>query len=146
MALVRWSPWGNLATLQDRINRIFDEAFPKSGEESELTVCDWNPAVDTYEKGETITIEIELPGVDKKDVAVDVKDRVLSIKGKRSLDKEIKEENYYRRERCYGTFHRSFNLPAFIKPENIKAEFKDGILKVQIPKPEEEKPKQISIK
>ena len=145
MPLVKWSPLEN-APEHDRINRIFDEAFPRTGQEKGLAACDWNPVVDTYEMDDTIIIEVELPGIDKKDVAINLKDRTLSIIGQRFFNKEIKEENYHRRERCYGTFHRSFILPVFVKPENIKAGFKDGVLKVKIPKPEEEKPKQILIK
>jgi len=145
MSLVKWGPWGN-ASEHNHINRIFDEAFPRTDQESGLPPCDWNPVVDAYEMDDTIIIEVELPGIDKKDIAINLKDRMLSIIGQRFFNQEIKEENYHRRERCYGTFHRSFILPAFVKPENIKAEFKDGVLKVKIPKPEEEKPKQILIK
>ena len=145
MPLVKWSPLGNASEV-DRINRIFDEAFPRTGQESGLPACDWNPVVDSYEMDDTIIIEVELPGINKKDVAINLKGRTLSIIGQRFFKKEIKEENYHRRERCYGTFHRSFILPVFVKPENIKAEFKDGVLKVKIPKPEEEQPKKVLIK
>lgn len=145
MSLVKWGPWGN--TSEDHhINRIFNEAFPKTGQESGLAACAWNPVVDTYEMDDTIVIEVELPGIDKKNVAINLKNRILSIIGQRYFNQDIKEENYHRRERCYGTFHRSFILPVFVRPEDIKAEFKDGVLKVKIPKPEEEKPKQILIK
>lgn len=145
MSLVKWGPWGN-DSAHNHINRIFNEAFPKTVQESGLAACDWNPVVDTYEMDDTIVIEVELPGIDKKEVAINLKNRMLSIIGQRFFNQEIKEENYLRRERCYGTFHRSFILPFFVKPENIKAEFKDGVLKVKIPKPEEEKPKQVPIK
>ena len=146
MPLVKWDPWGNIASLHDRIDRIFDESFPGTGQEGNPSACDWNPVVDTYEMGDAIVIEAELPGIDKKDVDISLKDRILKISGQRCYNLEIGEENYHRRERCYGTFHRSFILPAFVKPENIKAEFKDGVLKVKIPKTDEEKPKKILIK
>jgi len=146
MPLVKWSPLGDSASWHDRINRIFDEAFPRTGQESELAVCDWNPVIDSYEKDGVFIIEVELPGIDKKDVAINLKNRMLSIIGQRFFNQDIKEENYHRRERCYGTFHRSFILPVFVRPEDIKAEFKDGVLKVKIPKPKEEKLKQILIK
>ncbi|MEW6670752.1 MAG: Hsp20/alpha crystallin family protein [Thermodesulfobacteriota bacterium] len=146
MSIVRWGPWENIASLHDRINRIFDETFPRPAPASAPSACDWNPVVDTYETDDTIVIELELPGIDKKDVEINLKDRLLSISGERCCHQEIREESYHRRERCYGTFHRTFILPAFVKPENIKAEFKDGLLKVKIPKPDETKPKQIRIK
>jgi len=146
MSLVKWGPWGTIASLHDRIDRIFNEAFPETGQENKLAGCDWNPVVDTYDMGDAFVIEVELPGIDKKDVDISLKDRILSISGQRCYHTDLKEENYHRRERCYGTFQRSFILPAFVKPENIKAEFKAGVLKVKIPKTDKEKPKQILIR
>ena len=84
-------------------------------------------------------------GIDKKDIALDVKDRVLTLKGERAFDNEVKEENFYRRERTYGKFERAFNLPAHVKIEDIKADYKDGVLRIEIPKPEVQQPKQITV-
>ncbi len=146
MSLVRWDPFRNVATLQDRINRMFDEAFFRSKDfDEEVSLASWKPTVDIYDTDDAIILKVELPGVDKEKVTVDVKDNVLTLKGERSIDKEIKEENYCRRERSFGSFHRSFTLPTTVNPEDIKAAYKDGILTVEVPKPEEKKPKQITI-
>jgi HSP20 family protein len=101
--------------------------------------------VDIYEKGDWIVVQAELPGVAKEDITIDVKDRVLTLRGERKLDREIKEDSYYRRERAYGRFARSFTVPAGVNPDSIKAEFKDGLLNVHIPKPLEQKQRQIDI-
>lgn len=146
MTLVRWNPWRESAALQNRINTLFDDVFFKSDPvDNELAKSHWVPAVDIYDNGDRIVIKSELPGVDKKDINIDLKDRVLTIKGERSFENDVNEGNYYRRERSWGTFQRSFNLPAFLDPEKVKADYKDGVLTVEIPKPEEEKPKQITI-
>jgi HSP20 family protein len=105
----------------------------------------WNPAVDLYEKDDYFVIKAELPGVDKKDIAIDLKDRVLTLSGERSYENEVKEDSYYRRERSYGKFQRAFTLPAEVDSDKIKAEFKDGLLRIEVPKPEEQKPKQVTI-
>lgn len=146
MSLVRWDPFRNVATLQDRINRMFDETFLHSKDfDDEVSLASWRPTVDIYDTDEAIILKAELPGVDKDKVTVDVKDNVLTLKGERSFDKEIKEENYYRRERSFGSFNRCFTLPSSVNPEDIKATYKDGILTIKVTKPEEKKPKQIDI-
>ncbi len=146
MSLVRWNPWREMSTLQHRVNHLFNEPFFRSDSENdELRMGSWYPAVDMFDDGETIVIKAELPGMDKKDISVDIEDRVLTLSGERSYDNEVKEESYYRRERAFGTFKRSFNLPADVDSDKIKADFKDGVLKVEIPKPEEKKPKQITV-
>ena len=105
----------------------------------------WNPAVDLYEKDDHFMIKAELPGVDKNDIKIDLKDRLLTLSGERTYDNEVKEENYYRRERSYGKFQRAFTLPAEVDSDKIKAEFKDGVLQIEVPKPEEKKAKQVTI-
>jgi HSP20 family protein len=135
-----------MSDLQRRINRMFDDSIYRSGdEEQNLAVSNWNPVVDIYEKGDWIVVQAELPGVAKEDITIDVKDRVLTLRGERKLDREIKEDSYYRRERAYGRFARSFTVPAGVNPDSIKAEFKDGLLNVHIPKPLEQKQRQIDI-
>jgi HSP20 family protein len=147
MTLVRWDPLRNLSTLQDRINRMFNDAFPSSKYmDDELALSGWKPVVDIYETKDSVVIHAELPGIKKEEVAVDVKGNVLTIKGERSFNKEVKEENYYRKERSYGSFHRAFTLPLEVDPDKIKAKFKDGVLEIEVPKPEAEKPKQITVK
>jgi HSP20 family protein len=146
MNLVRRNPWGNMFTLRNRMNYLFDDMFyPVVKGDEELTMCNWNPVVDIYDNDENIVIKAELPGIDKKDIAIDVKDSVLILKGERSHDSEVKEENFYRRERAFGKFERAFTLPTDVDSGKIKADFKDGVLKIDIPKPEKQKPKQITI-
>ena len=146
MTLVRWDPFGDVATLQDRINRLFSESFGRSKDaDEEMSLCAWKPAVDIYETENCIFLIAELAGVNKEDISVEIKDNVLTLKGERHADPEISQDRYYRRERCFGTFQRSFTLQASVRPERIKAAFKDGVLKVEIPKPDEEKPKQVSV-
>ena len=147
MTIVKWDPFKNVAALQDRINRIFDESFSRTAEsDDDISMSAWKPSVDIYETDEAIILKAELPGIKKEDVSVEVKDNVLTLKGVRTEEKEIKEKNYYRKERAFGTFSRAFNLQHRIQPDKIKARFKDGVLKIEIPKPEEEKPKQITVK
>jgi HSP20 family protein len=146
MAIVRWDPFRDVAALQDRINRIFNESFGRSRDlDDEVSLYDWRPPVDIYETDDGIVLKIELPGVNKEDVSVEVKDNVLTLKGERLLDPEIKDEHYYRKERSFGKFNRSFSLQESIRPDSIKASFKDGVLTVEVPRAEEEKPKQITV-
>jgi HSP20 family protein len=146
MPIVRWDPFRNVSALQERINRLFDDTFPAGSEmDEEINQSSWRPAVDIYETDEGLVITAELAGVKKEDVAVEVKDNVLTLKGERYVDGDIKEEAYLRRERFFGSFHRAFTLKAAVDPDKIKAKFKDGVLNVEIPKPEEDKPKHITV-
>ena len=146
MELVRWNPRRDLFNWPLRTNRVFEGFFhPALFNEEGVSVWNWHPVVDIYENDDNIVITAELPGVDKKDISVDVNGRILTLKGERSADNEVKEDNYYRKERSYGKFERSFTLPADVDPDKVKADFKDGILKLDIPKPEAHKPKQITV-
>jgi HSP20 family protein len=146
MNLVKWNPMREMETLHNRINRLFDGSFfPALSLDDGMNLSNWRPVVDIYENEDTVVLKAELPGVDKKDIKMDLKDGVLTLSGERSHEKEVKEEHYYRKERAFGSFHRSFSVPAEIDPDTIKAEFKDGVLKVEIPKPEEKKPKKITV-
>ena len=146
MTLVKWDPFRDVAELQNRINRMFDESFGRSiGPDEESGLRAWRPAVDIYETENGIVIDVELPGVRKEEVAVEVNNDILTLKGERSANLHIKEDNYYRRERLYGPFKRSFTLHQNIQPAQIKATFKDGILRVEIPRPVEERPRQITV-
>ena len=125
---------------------MFNEPFWPAGRlDDDTNMGMWNPAVDLYEKDDHFVIKAELPGVDKKDISIDLKDRVLTLSGERSNEHEVKEENFYRRERSYGNFQRTFTLPADVDADKIKAEFKEGLLKIEVPKPEQQKPKQVTI-
>ena len=146
MAIVRWDPFRDVEVLQDRINRIFNESFGRSRNlDDEVSLSDWRPPVDIYETAGGIVLKVELPGINKDDVSVEVKDNVLTLKGERLLDPEIKDEHYYRKERSFGKFNRSFSLQEPLKPDLIKASFKNGVLTVEIPRSEEEKSKQVTV-
>ena len=148
MAIVRWEPFRDLVSLQDRMNRLFDESFRginRGAGEEDWALGAWAPAVDIYEKDGNIVLKAELPGLDPKDVEVRVENNILTLRGERKLDEEVQKDNYHRVERSYGNFTRSFTLPNVVDTEKIKAEFKDGVLRMTLPKKEEAKPKQISI-
>lgn len=148
MAIVRWEPFRDLVSLQGRMNRLFDESFRglgRGGTEEDWTQGAWSPAVDIYEKDGNIVLKAELPGIEPKDVDVRVENNILTLKGERRADQEVQQESYQRVERSYGAFTRSFTLPSVVDTDKIKAEFKDGVLRLTLPKKEEAKPKQISI-
>lgn len=147
MALVKWDPFKDLLSIQDRMNRLFDETLTRTGrgEGEELARGVWSPAVDIYETDESIVLKAEIPGIDKKEVSIEVKDNMLILKGERKFEKEIKEENYHRMERAYGAFQRTFTLPNIIEKENVKAKYKDGILEITLPKVKEAKPKHMKV-
>jgi HSP20 family protein len=146
MELIRWNPSRDMFSLRHQMNHLFDDAFGSVVRgDSRLSVWNRYPTVDIYDNDKHIVIKAELPGIDKKDIVIDVKDGVLTLKGERSFDNEVKEEKYYCRERMFGKFERVFRLPADVDPEKISADYKDGILKIDIPKPEEQQPKKITV-
>ena len=134
MALTKWNPFfADFAATEDRFKRLFgrDDFWNTEGV---TTGGEWAPVVDIIENDHALTVKAELPGIEAKDVAVTIDNNVLTLKGERHLKKEVEKENYHRMERAYGTFARSFVLPAFVDAENIKAEFKNGLLMVTVPK------------
>jgi HSP20 family protein len=147
MSLIRWDPFSNIATLQERINRLFEDAFPRSESENDedLSANTWRPLVDIFESEAGVTLLVDLPGVDKTDVSVEVKDNILTIKGNRTSEDAVDDGNYYRRERSFGGFQRSFGMRGPISPDKIKASFKNGVLRIELVKPVEEKPRQVSV-
>ena len=145
MAIIKWSPAREIASLQQGINRLFEDVFSQPGSYDTDTMGAWRPPVDIVDTNAAILIFVELPGVEKDDVAIEVKDNVLSIQGERVVDSRIGNGSYYRSERVFGKFGRSFALPAMIRSDDIKASFKHGVLRITIPKHEEEKPRQVSI-
>lgn len=145
MAITRWEPFREMARMQDELNRLFDDRlWRRRGQEEELGVG-FLPPVDVYEDQEALTLTTELPGIEPKAVDVRVEDGVLTIKGERKMEKEDKKENYLRVERSYGTFTRSFTLPNTVDQDKVKAEFKNGLLRIAIPKREESKPRSIKV-
>ena len=146
MAIIKWDPLGNITMLQDRINKLFDDSFPHRPQDGETAPANaWTPSVDIYETEQGVVIAPDLPGDDKEDVTVEVKNDLLTISGQRSEDPQCQATNYYRRERTCGNFHRAFTLHALITPDQIRATFKNGVLMVTIPRPPEDKPRQVTV-
>jgi HSP20 family protein len=151
--IMRWDPFGELSTLQDRLNDFFTQPagfFPRPlslfrGAEQELAAPGFMPPVDVFEDEHNIVVTAELPGIEEKDLDITVENNVLTFSGERKMEKEEKKENFQRIERRYGRFTRSFTLPPTVDAENVNAEFTNGVLKIMLPKLEEAKPKQIKI-
>ena len=146
-AIVKFDPFRDMVTLRDRMDRLFEDSLSKArGGEEEFGLSTWSPSVDIYETKDNLVIKAEIPGIEKKDVTIEVKDNTLKLKGERKFEKNVEEENYHRMECSYGSFQRIFTLPATINQEKIAASFKNGMLEITMPKKEEKKPKQIEIK
>jgi HSP20 family protein len=143
--LTRWEPFREFSTLQDRLNRLFRESYGPEGREESLTTTGFAPPVDVYEDEHNVTLKIEVPGIDEKDIDVRIESNVLTVHGERKFEKEEKEENFRRVERQYGSFTRTFTLPTTVDAEKVSAHYDKGILKVALPKKAEAKPKQIKV-
>jgi HSP20 family protein len=139
--LTRWDPLRELQRVQDEMSRMFEPRLAHEGES-----VGWTPRVDIFEDGEGVDLRFELAGVEPKDVDIRFENGVLTLRGERKLEKEDKRDNYHRVELSYGTFTRSFSLPATIDAEKIRAESKNGVLTVSLPKKPEAKPKSIQVK
>jgi HSP20 family protein len=142
--ITRWEPFREFSTLQDRLNRLFQQSVSESRDEA-LTSSSFAPAVDVYEDDHQVTLKIEVPGIDEKDIDVRLENNTLTVHGERKLEKEEKEENYRRVERQYGSFTRSFTLPTTVDAEGVSAQYDKGVLKIRLNKKAEAKPKQIRI-
>jgi len=140
--ITRWEPFRNMSNLQDQVNRLFDASL-RAKEENALTA--WAPSVDIYETENELVVKADIPDVNEKDIDVRVENNTLTIRGERKFEQKVKEENYLRVERTYGTFSRSFTMPNTINTEAIKAEYKQGVLTVELPKRAETKPKQVKV-
>ncbi len=148
MTLVRWDPFRDLEDVSDRLNWMFRRpALPRTNGANKETmiVADWVPSVDVSETEGEYQIKAEIPDVKKEDVKVTVEDGVLTIQGERKQEKEEKGRKYHRVERSYGSFIRSFTLPDLVDEEKVRAEFKDGVLNLQLPKSVKTKPKAIEV-
>jgi len=141
--LTRWEPFRGATSLQDQINRVFNDVLERTGEESSLTA--WAPAVDIYETEHELVLKADLPDIYPKDLDIRVENNILTIRGERKFEKNVNEENYLRVERSYGSFTRSFTLANTVNSEAIKAAYENGVLTLTIPKREEAKPKQIKV-
>src|SRR5216684_2485197 len=140
--ITRYDPFREFVTLQDRMNRLFRDPRGPEGHDESLTTTNFAPPVDVYEDEHNITLKIEVPGIDEKDIEVRIENNTLTVHGERKLEKE---ENFRRVERQYGSFTRSFTLPTTVDAEKVQAHYDKGILKVQLAKKAEAKPKQIKV-
>jgi HSP20 family protein len=143
--ITRWDPFREFSTLQDRMNRLFRESFTEGGHEEALTTTSFAPPVDVYEDEHNVSLKIEVPGIDEKDIDVRLENNTLTVHGERKFEKEEKEENFRRVERQYGSFTRSFTLPATVDADKVSANYDKGILKITLPKKAEAKPKQVKV-
>lgn len=149
MALVRFDPMRELALMQDRMNRLFADAWGRQGagpDDDIMNRGDWTPAVDIFQRGEhDIVMQVELPGVARGDINLKIENNTLTISGRRAQDPNVQPGQYHRVERQYGAFARTFSLPSTINSEKVKAEYRDGILVVTLPVREEARPRQITV-
>src|SRR5579859_2697862 len=144
--LTRFEPFREFATLQDRINRVFRDSYSSgASQDDSLTTSSFAPAVDVYEDEHKVSLKIEVPGIDEKDIDVRIENNTLTVQGERKIEKEEKEENYRRVERQYGSFTRTFTLPQTVDTEHVSANYEKGVLKITLPKKAEAKPKQIKV-
>ena len=135
----------DFSTLQDRINRIARETFSPERSDEALTTSNFAPPVDVYEDEHNITLNIEVPGIDEKDINVSIENNTLTVRGERRFEKDEKEENFHRVERMYGSFTRSFTLPNTVETEQVTAHYEKGVLKIRLAKKAEAKPKLIKV-
>jgi HSP20 family protein len=146
MSIIKYDPFRELRSLQDEMNRLFMTNLPRSIVQEDLATGGWSPSVDIYEGENEIVLEAELPGMSRDDFEVSIENNVITLKGKREFQKNQEGDNYHRVERSYGSFTRSFSLPRSVSAENTKADFKNGVLTVSLPKREEAKSRRIEVK
>ncbi|MEO5857975.1 MAG: Hsp20/alpha crystallin family protein [Pyrinomonadaceae bacterium] len=145
MNLITYDPFRELRSLQDEVNRVFSSNLSRSGETG-LGRGAWNPSVDIFGNKDQIVLEAELPGLSPDDVNISIENNVLTIHGERRFEKKDEGDNFHRVERSYGSFTRSFTLPPAVSSENVIANFENGILRLELAKREEAKPRRIEIK
>ena len=144
MTIIRWDPYRDVVALQNRMNSLFQD-FSRNGENEAVTATGFVPPVDIYEDEHKLVLKIEIPGMRQQDLDVRMENNTLTVKGERSFQSEGKEENFHRVERRYGSFYRSFTVPNTINPESIKADYDAGVLRVELEKKPESKPRQIKV-
>jgi HSP20 family protein len=145
MALIRWEPVRELNTIQSEMNRLFSTFFDAPAANGPSLGRRWIPAMDLVEEGDDYVLRADLPGLNEKDVNIELEDSVLTISGQRKSEQEERKEGYYRVERASGSFSRSLTLPEGVDPERVRASFDRGVLEVRIPKPEQRKPRKVTI-
>jgi HSP20 family protein len=141
----RYDPLREFVTLQDRMNRLFRDPRGPEGQDESLTTTAFAPPVDVYEDEHNVTLKIEVPGIDEKDIDVRIENNTLTVHGERKFETDEKEENYRRVERQYGSFTRTFTLPNTVNHDNVQADYDKGVLKIKLAKKAEAKPKQIKV-
>jgi len=146
MSIIRWEPLRELTSLQNEVNRLFSSVsdLPPAGTTG-ANLRRWMPAMDLVEHEDYFELRADLPGVKEEDVSIEFEDNVLTVSGERKSESEERQEGFHRVERAFGAFSRTLTLPKGIDPESILAQFDNGVLEVRIPKPEESKPRRISI-
>lgn len=145
MNIVKYDPFRELRSLQDEMTRLFTGVMPTSGNREDMTHGSWAPSVDIYEDKDRLVLEADLPGMNRDDFEISVENNVITLRGERKFEKKADGENYYRVERSYGSFTRSFTLPQTVTADGASAEFENGILRVSLPKREETKARKIEI-
>ena len=146
MSIVRYDPFRDIRTLQDEVNRLFSSNLTRFFNDEDIARGAWSPNVDIFENKDQIVIEAELPGMNREDFDLSVENNVLTLYGERRFEKKDEGDNYHRVERSYGSFSRSFTLPQSVSAEGANAEFRNGVLRVSLPKREEVKARKIQIK
>jgi len=142
MAISRWYPIREMASLQDRVNSLFQDF---AGDGQQVTAASFAPAVDVFENGEKLVLKLDIPGIKEEDLDIRVENQTLSVRGERKFESEEKEENFHRIERHYGSFYRSFSLPTTVDTENVDASYNAGVLKIELKKKASAQPRQIKI-
>jgi HSP20 family protein len=145
MAIVRWDPFREVVSMQNRLNSLFQDYGRGQSDDEVLSAASFAPPVDIYEDDQKLGLKLEVPGVKQEDIDIQVEGRTLTVRGERKFDKEEKKENFHRVEHRYGTFARSFTLPNSVDAENVKATYDAGVLQLEFPKKAEAKPRQIKI-
>ena len=145
MAITRWDPFREVAALQNRMNALFQDVTRGQESNDVLATTGFVPAVDVYEDEHKVVLKLEVPGIEEKDLDVRVENNTLTVKGERKFEKEEKEENFHRIERRYGNFYRAFTLPTTIDTDSVQANYDAGVLRIELAKRQEAKPKQIKI-
>jgi len=145
MSIVRYDPFRDLRTLQEEVNRLFSTNLTRGFAEEGIGRGAWNPSVDIYENKDQIVLEAELPGMNREDFELSVENNVIVLRGERQFEKKDEADNYHRVERSYGSFTRSFTLPQTVSAEGATAEYRNGVLRVTLPKREEAKSRRIEI-
>ena len=143
--LSTWSPFERLSTLRDEMNRLFDLSAPGFGDREDRLLGVWSPPLDVFLDKDHVFVKAELPGMKKEDIRISLHENTLTISGERKQEQEVKEGDGYRSERFFGRFHRSVTLPLAVQTSDVKAQYKDGILAITLPKAEEAKPRQIEV-